>query len=95
MASVADALAAANAATAVITATDARIDAIEIGQTAIATQLAQFLAFFKAAVLVAVALVEAVALAEVALCCLHYLHNGGGWIHPGSTSSTATSLFLS
>jgi hypothetical protein len=24
-----------------------------------------------------------------------YLHNGGGWIHPGSTSSTATSLFLS
>jgi hypothetical protein len=46
---------------------------------------------FKAAVLVAVAL----AVEEVALCCLHYLHNGGGWIHPGSTSSTATSLFLS
>lgn len=47
MASVADALAAANAATAVITATDARIDAIEIGQTAIATQLAQFLALVQ------------------------------------------------
>lgn len=38
-----DALAAANTATAAITATDARIDAIEIGQQAIGTQLAQFL----------------------------------------------------
>jgi hypothetical protein len=47
MASAADALAAANAATAVITATDASIDAIEIGQTAIATQLAQFLALVQ------------------------------------------------
>ncbi len=46
-ASAADALAAANAATAVITATDASIDAIEIGQTAIATQLAQFLALVQ------------------------------------------------
>jgi hypothetical protein len=49
------------------------------------------------AVAVALAVEEAVvalAVAEVALCCLHYLHNGGGWIYPGSTSSTATSLFL-
>jgi hypothetical protein len=106
MASAADALAAANAATAVITATDASIDAIEIGQTAIATQLAQFLALVQGGGAGgggagggggggALAVAEvALAVAEVALCCLHYLHNGGGWIHPGSTSSTATSLFL-
>jgi hypothetical protein len=44
-----------------------------------------------------VALVEAVALVavEVDLCCIHYLHNDGGWIHPGLISSTATSLFPS
>jgi hypothetical protein len=40
MTSAADALAAANAATTAIAATDARIDAIEAGQTAISTQLA-------------------------------------------------------
>lgn len=44
-----------------------------------------------------VALVEVVALvaAEADLCCIHYLHNDGGWIHPGLISSTATSLFPS
>jgi hypothetical protein len=47
MASAVDALAAANAATAAIAATDARIDAIKVGKTAIATQLAQLLAIVQ------------------------------------------------
>ena len=48
MTSAADALAAANGATAAIAATDARIDAIEAGQTAISTQLAQLMALIQA-----------------------------------------------
>lgn len=90
MASAADALAAANAATAVITATDASIDAIEIGQTAIATQLAQFLALVQGGG----AGGGGAGGGGGGPLLTPYLHNGGGWIHPGSTSSTATSLFL-
>ena len=46
--STADALTAANAATAAIAATDARIDALETGQTAISTQLAQLMVLIQA-----------------------------------------------